>query len=206
MVARGRFGLQLFAIACAFSCGGGVESDVSAAGGPLSSASSSSGGTITAPSVSVPSGPCTTQTFFRDRDGDGYGGPETIVACVAPSSDWAAKGGDCNDDDKRVFPGQTTYFDSPYESKISGPSYDYDCSSSEDQSTPLKKVAATCTFLAGACLGAGYVPAYRSSPGARSIDALCGSTLYQDCRHDFTSGPPTCRAEMLNVSEAVGCR
>ncbi|HMA05357.1 MAG TPA: putative metal-binding motif-containing protein, partial [Methanomicrobiales archaeon] len=44
-----------------------------------------------------------TQTFYRDGDGDGYGGTATILACIAPAG-YVANSGDCNDNDAGVNP------------------------------------------------------------------------------------------------------
>lgn len=48
----------------------------------------------------------TLKTFYRDRDGDGYGGTSTLQACAAPSG-YVAKGGDCNDSNNKIYPGAT---------------------------------------------------------------------------------------------------
>jgi hypothetical protein len=47
---------------------------------------------------------CTPKTFYRDFDGDGYGGAETVVDCTKPAG-FADRGGDCNDSDERAYPG-----------------------------------------------------------------------------------------------------
>ncbi len=43
-------------------------------------------------------------TWYLDYDGDGFGGPLSEVACVAPNG-WLAVGGDCDDADARTAPG-----------------------------------------------------------------------------------------------------
>ncbi len=45
------------------------------------------------------------QTWYRDNDGDGYGGV-AVVACAAPSGT-SSTGGDCDDTDRDIFPGAT---------------------------------------------------------------------------------------------------
>jgi len=51
---------------------------------------------------------CAPQTFYRDRDGDGYGTDETRVHCEgSPPSGYATKSGDCQDSDERVYPTAT---------------------------------------------------------------------------------------------------
>ena len=42
--------------------------------------------------------------FYVDRDGDGYGSDETVLACVAPPNT-ATQGGDCHDGWATAFPG-----------------------------------------------------------------------------------------------------
>jgi hypothetical protein len=42
-------------------------------------------------------------TFYRDNDGDGFGGPLTILACSAPQG-YAEAGGDCNDLNPKIHP------------------------------------------------------------------------------------------------------
>lgn len=46
-------------------------------------------------------------TWYRDNDGDGYGDSQHSTACDAPEAGLADQGGDCDDDDDSVFPGQT---------------------------------------------------------------------------------------------------
>jgi hypothetical protein len=45
-----------------------------------------------------------TLTFYRDADGDGYGGAATAQACTVPAG-YVANSGDCNDSDAAVNPG-----------------------------------------------------------------------------------------------------
>lgn len=49
-----------------------------------------------------------TDTWYVDGDGDGYGDPSTsTTSCDKPggSKTWVTTGGDCNDDDKTIYPG-----------------------------------------------------------------------------------------------------
>ena len=46
---------------------------------------------------------CSTQTFYEDLDGDGFGTNTTVNACTAPSG-YVAKNGDCNDADTAIHP------------------------------------------------------------------------------------------------------
>ncbi|MBM4342112.1 MAG: thrombospondin type 3 repeat-containing protein [Deltaproteobacteria bacterium] len=43
------------------------------------------------------------KTFYKDEDGDGYGGPTSQIACTAPNG-FAASAGDCNDFNKKIYP------------------------------------------------------------------------------------------------------
>lgn len=49
--------------------------------------------------------PCTS-TWFLDDDGDGYGGPTTLVSCM-PTPDYVVAGGDCDDAAPGISPGAT---------------------------------------------------------------------------------------------------
>jgi hypothetical protein len=45
-------------------------------------------------------------TYFKDGDGDGFGGEETITSCSStPPEGYVSQGGDCNDEDPAVHPG-----------------------------------------------------------------------------------------------------
>jgi len=47
------------------------------------------------------------ETWTRDADGDGYGGPESgrTIDCESPGDDWRLEGGDCDDTDDEIRPG-----------------------------------------------------------------------------------------------------
>jgi len=49
---------------------------------------------------------CAGMTYYRDFDGDGYGGPDSgyTVNCSLPKY-YATKQGDCDDSDERIYPG-----------------------------------------------------------------------------------------------------
>src|SRR6185503_5455997 len=70
--------------------------------------------------------------YFVDDDNDGVGrNDSTRLSCEHPPGAWAIRGGDCDDANPEVFPGQTQYFARAY-TRGSTESFDYDCSGSED--------------------------------------------------------------------------
>ena len=95
-------------------------------------------------------GPCTGGTtqsvFYRDLDGDTYGGTTTVVACSAPAG-YVAIGGDCCDADARVNPGATDWFASPA-TACGATFFDYNCDGTE---TKVYDSAAACN---GTCIPA----------------------------------------------------
>ena len=51
---------------------------------------------------------CTAQTWYRDGDGDGFGGSTSTSSCTAPSG-YVSTGGDCDDTRSTVRPGATEF-------------------------------------------------------------------------------------------------
>jgi hypothetical protein len=47
----------------------------------------------------------TLTSYYNDVDGDGYGAGTATKACTPPGATWVAQDGDCNDNDKAMFPG-----------------------------------------------------------------------------------------------------
>jgi hypothetical protein len=92
------------------------------------------------------------QLFYRDADGDGYGNylstAQTQVGCSgSPPSGYVADHTDCNDNDPKVFPGQTAYFGSPSTgTPLSG--WDYNCDGTIEKSVP-EYPNAFCEFCGG---------------------------------------------------------
>src|SRR5207302_6944358 len=129
--------------------------------------------------------------------GDGFGGASTS-ACTPPDSSWITTGGDCDDGDKTVFPGQTSYFTTPYSVGGGLHSFDYDCNKKEDeQPPPVKQAGVACvpSGAIGGCTGDGYLPNDTRPPGI-GIDRFCGSTKYQVCT--FKASNQTCTATIVN--------
>ncbi|MBX3189467.1 MAG: hypothetical protein KF819_20755 [Labilithrix sp.] len=202
-------GLGFFvAVVFVGACGGASQTDLF--GDPQGAAPSPRGGdpgptpTSTTSPPSPPSSGCTQITYYRDRDGDGFGGDETKRGCDSPGDEWVTQGGDCNDDDDEVFPGQTKYFATPYEKKSGAKSFDYDCSNKEDQAPPTKTAATACKRVGNTCTGSGYVPVARqSAPGA---DPLCGATQFQTCSIGPITPIAQCDATVAETEKPVTCR
>jgi hypothetical protein len=49
-------------------------------------------------------------TYYRDNDGDTFGGTDTVTSC-GPGEGWVTSPGDCNDDDANTYPGATELCD-----------------------------------------------------------------------------------------------
>ncbi|MEZ4376522.1 MAG: hypothetical protein R3B07_37305, partial [Polyangiaceae bacterium] len=118
---------------------------------------------------------------FIDADHDGFA-PNT---CKAGGS-YATKGGDCDDTNNNVFPGQTAYFTS----KTAKGSWDYNCSSvDEKEFGAIYQPTGTVTVCSGwensapACGFSGtYVSRLRGSQGqCTCITGSCESTKTQAC-------------------------
>jgi hypothetical protein len=72
-------------------------------------------------------------TFYRDRDGDGFGSSATTTSCTGRPSGYADQTGDCCDDAPDlaqaalIFPGQPTFFEDA--ATVCNVGWNYDCSS-----------------------------------------------------------------------------
>ena len=128
---------------------------------------------------------CQVVTLFRDADGDGQGDiAETRQGCVSPG--WVTSNGDCRDDLEDVFTGQTAFFEAPYQD-ILGPSFDYDCSNTEEPdplNDPAEQPPDDCAALLGIgceAAGPGYLPATPPRSAGGGVDARCGSNQTRQC-------------------------
>jgi hypothetical protein len=119
--------------------------------------------------------------YYLDADKDGYGTSATTTqACTLPSG-YSAAGGDCQDNNASVNPGDTNYYGTPYTTPSGGSSYDYNCNGVEERATE--------TLFQG-CGGS-------CSGGGGYLSTACGSTTigycvpYPGCSvHTTTSGSP----------------
>jgi hypothetical protein len=120
--------------------------------------------------------------FYADQDGDGFGdGAVAYAGCAPPANGrWVEASGDCNDGNADVHPEQKAFFGTPYARTGGDPSYDYDCSGSEEPDTTQPLAPTSCGLLALAlCDGSGYVSTARTGAGT---NAYCGSLLKTTCR------------------------
>lgn len=213
-------GIALLLIGSLVGCGGATSTELDSVNpnGGAAAQTATSGGTpapSTNPTTLPPSGTppptqgCTMLTFYRDDDGDGFGGTKTKSACTAPDDRWITKGGDCDDDRKDVFPGQTAYFHESYTDANGKASFDYDCSGKEEQSPPPRKAAGTCAVAPGgvSCTGEGYLPPLVARSPSTGSDPLCGAARYQACKL-FGSGVgnTTCQPVVSNDVTPTSCR
>ncbi|HEX2535944.1 MAG TPA: MopE-related protein [Chitinophagaceae bacterium] len=76
-------------------------------------------------------------TYYKDNDRDGYGGSTRILACTAPPG-YTSTGGDCNDSDPSVWPGQSESADGK----------DNDCDGRVDEDIMVRQPAHT-TIVGG---------------------------------------------------------
>ncbi len=123
---------------------------------------------------------CTPTLLYRDDDGDGYGGSVTFMGCSPDAGTWVSVGGDCDDSNAQVNPGQTAYFSSGYVPPgQSGTSFDYNCDGQETESGSPPRLDCQATNVT-TCVGDGYVPATPARSGT-GVDPYCGSDQSEHC-------------------------
>ena len=71
---------------------------------------------------------CTTQDYYRDADGDGFGSSTLVFSSCTGTSGYVTNSTDCCDSDSNAYPGQTSAFTSP---RNTCGGYDYNCDSTE---------------------------------------------------------------------------
>ncbi len=128
------------------------------------------------------------QTWYRDTDFDGHGTAllSSVVACAKPADEpnvvqWVLSSDDCNDGNNDVFPGQKTFFSTPF-AKLGAPgdvSFDFDCDGAETPTAPT--YAPNCGGLGSACSGTGYIPFTPARKGG-GANEYCGSTETISCK------------------------
>ncbi len=126
-------------------------------------------------------GACALVTYYLDGDNDGYGGTTTMKSCVPPTTmgPWVTEGGDCDDSNNTVNPGQSSYFSSGYvPTGQTDVSFDYNCDGHETESGNSSK--ANCQFSGLSCGGSGYLQATPLRMGAE-VDPFCGSDRSVAC-------------------------
>jgi hypothetical protein len=145
-------------------------------------------------------GACTGGTqqtvYYRDADGDGYGGTTTILACGGAPTGYVALGGDCCDSDSAVNPGvpATAWFTTA--SKCG--TFDYDCDGIATQEFPT--VATACAHSGTLfCTDGGWTTAVQGcgvtgdwSDCQRIVTDL-GTAIRIDCNPQATTGTQACR-------------
>jgi hypothetical protein len=164
-------------------------------GGSPSAGGTESGGTGGA------AGSCST-VYYLDADDDTWGGATT--ACSPGSTGtWVTRGGDCDDENADVHPGQQDFSSEAYLPSDGGEaSFDYNCSGDEEMQGMNRTSTATCASAAAGngCDGTGYLPAEPARSGD-GVDPYCGSTLYLTCQRvqgvctgsEGTAAAATCR-------------
>jgi hypothetical protein len=147
----------------------------------------------------VSSDGCTETTFYLDGDQDGWGGTTTAMACSSPGTFWVTQGGDCDDSNATVHPGQASFFTVGYvPTGKTETSFDYNCDGTEEESGSSPK--ANCAVDVTTCIGAGYIEAMpvRTGPG---VDAYCASASTVTCTYEVTS----CPESTPQAASAIAC-
>ncbi len=136
-------------------------------------------------------GPCELAVpFFRDLDGDTWGGASAGSGCAnAVPLGAVLRGGDCNDAERNAFPGQTAFFGTPYGASNGGTSFDYDCDGVElGGPGQAAGVCASGPVASSAGCSPGYTKTARNGAG---VNPLCGSAQGYAC--DGSAPPCTTR-------------
>lgn len=112
--------------------------------------------------------------WFLDADGDGFGSAVFVQACSPPAGHVAVSG-DCLDTNANVHPDAGAR-GAPFAGDA-GPSFDYDCSGTEEEVPPFVHFGGACFN----CSETGYVPTGRIGPG---VNEYCGSGTVHQCSFD----------------------
>jgi hypothetical protein len=179
-----------------------AESGASGAAEP-SAAGGGVGGTDTAAAGSAgAAGECSAVAWFPDADGDGFGRASgQVLSCDPPAvGKWAAKAGDCDDDNNAVFLKEPDFEASSYTATSNGLSFDYDCSNKEESDPTQLGAAPACASMGILnCVGSGFANTARTGPG---VNPLCGSKSLVTCMKSNLS----CVGVTTMTTEGVRCR
>jgi hypothetical protein len=135
--------------------------------------------------------------FYRDADNDGFGdSTKSVKGCAAPNG-YVAVGGDCNDGNPNVFPGQTRYFATGY-AVGSTVSFDYNCDGVETPQVGFTKFVG----CAADCSASGYnLPQpTRQGPG---IEPFCGSATTSSCSGGVAAERLAAQPIQLDAAESL---
>ncbi|HVU04099.1 MAG TPA: hypothetical protein VHE30_20215 [Polyangiaceae bacterium] len=179
--------------------GGRASNDAGSDSGAAGAVTTQDAGSGVADAGSACSDPV---TFFPDGDGDGYGrSTGTTSGCLPPpNGKWAKVGGDCDDDNADVHPGQTDFFGEARSTSGGTHSFDYDCSNAEEGDPSQLGAAPNCGILSiVGCSGVGYAASGRTGSG---VNVLCGSTVQVTCK----SSGFACTTVKSDVSVPYRCR
>lgn len=143
---------------------------------------------------------CAPVVYYLDGDGDGYGGTTTYDGCLPPDSGtWVTVGGDCDDSNATVNPGQAAYFAVGYvPTGKTDVSFDYNCDGEETESGDPAK--ADCAFVKLSCEGSGYIEATPVRSGV-GVDPYCGSAQTVSC----VVSSLTCQAGAPATASPIAC-
>lgn len=134
------------------------------------------------------------ETFYRDRDGDGFGVPDdTLTACSAPSG-YATLPTDCDDDQRNVNPSTPEVCDG---------TVDEDCDSRVDEGCACSPIDSR--------RPCGSDTAQSGVGVCRAGTQTCGMGGWGDCVDVIEPGPEECNADMRDencdgrVDEGCDC-
>ena len=138
---------------------------------------------------------------YRDDDGDGFRGENTIVSrnlsCAdAHEARASTPSGDCCDADGDAHPGQTAYFERERDRVCQGPRYDYDCDGQETrQWTQASDGSPACTGSGGAtCVETAGLGWRAAAPDCgRHADFAACTVSDEACSTSVNRRTQTCR-------------
>ncbi len=156
----------------------GVGGKAATGGASAVAGAVATGGSIAAAGSVATGGTCAT-TYYRDADGDTWGGTQT--SCVAATG-WVTRTGDCNDANADVFPNQTNSFAVAYTATNGIQSFDYNCDGTETTAggTQVSTGACLAAGSGNACTGDGYLAVDPARSGT-DLNQVCGSMRYLVC-------------------------